>query len=680
MPDRKDIDISYNARGEITFRPDIFSPSAFGFLQRIFGGRRSGSALSECVNGFFASLEAPLTVVRNNHCPDLQNIFCQKTNDDIRHDIGQKIRRSSFYRKYDDELAGAVQNLGTEPVNSVPATGRTVRLPPSRPRVDADEVAPGTREITRTAPTDEARARARLTDYILDNYRVLDDQKFRTYQNTCPDLGASTGVNQQYCQFYYRDYRRVLTNLSQMIGAVKNRDVDEHEVLNAVACLPPREEFSDISDVLQSLEQSRDCAPIEPGGFRRFPSGRTTHNYLLKRNNDGVYEASVVINFQYLSGSLNGEQMMARANNCFNMLAPALKTPNGEQLRVRYLSPSQADSQLRPFERPRNINVTLNQGSLGANSELRGNTATFTDTFGCETIMHETLHYLGLCDEYEEHDKTPGTDGRNLADNYACRVVPRTNTIMSNHAEAIGAAVPLRFSCQCTDESCRQSLAATGGDAENTRSIMGQESPYQIFASAMNSCAPVEYRERVNFPNRDPGKRIVIHSETPGNIVFESRYLSSLPGRPLSSSRTIVRCNCQTPDCQRDLARGLERVKSAASGNSLISCPEHMRPIDETRQPLRFIQGATPVDPSREQTRVEGDVFHIVKTPPASAGLLAPNHMARIIYGNCSTGPAASYNQCQAFAYATASSPLCQSKSSTQCSDERYYLGVGGNQ
>ncbi len=685
MPERRDVDVSYNSRGEITFRPDIFRTSSFGFLRGLFGSRRPGTALSECVNGFFASLEAPLTVVRNNHCPDPENIFCQKTNDQIRQDIGEKIRHSSFYRKYDENLVGALGNLGSDPAPSTPVATttpqvnpRTVRLPPTRPRVDADEVAPQTREITRTTPTDEPLARARLTDYILDNYETFNEESFKSFRRNCPDLGSTTSTNSEFCSFYYRRYRRVLTNLGQMMGAVKARDVNDNEVLNAVACLPPRDQFSDISDVLQSLDQVRDCAPLEPGSFRRFPSGRTTHNYLLKRNADGVYEASVVVNFQYVSGSMNAEQMQTRANNCFNMLAPALRTPSGEQLRVRYYNPTEADSQLRPFERPTNINVTLNKGDIGPSAEVRGNTATFTDNFACETIMHETLHYLGLCDEYPETDHTPGADGRNLADNYACRVVPKTNTIMGQHSEAISTSVPLRFSCQCTDESCRQSLAANTPEAVNIRSIMGQKSPYQIFRSAMSSCHAVDYREMANFPNRNPGDRIVIHSETPGNIVFESRYLMSQAGRPLYSTRNVVRCNCTTPECTRDLARGLEEVKGMR-GNSLSVCPEHMRPTDTSRQPLRWLSGATPVDPTREQTRVEGDVFHIVKTPSGTPSLLAPNHMARIIYGNCSTGPAASYNTCQAFAYASLSSPTCSSKSASQCSDDRYYLGIGGN-
>lgn len=693
MPERRNVDVSYNDRGEISFRPNIFSNSPFGFLKTIFKGRRSGAALSECVNGFFASLEAPLTVVRNNHCPDPENIFCQKTNDQIRQDIGQKIRRSSFYRKYDDDLAGAMASLGSDPAPTTPSStpqttptttvtppipNRTVSLPPTRPRVDSDEVAPPTRDITRTTNTEDPRARARLTDYLLDNYETFNEENFKSFRRNCPDLGNTTSANASFCSFYYRRYRRVLTNLGELMGAVKARDVNETEVLNAVSCLPPRDQFSDISDVLQSLDQARDCAPLEPGSFRRFPSGRTTHNYLLKRNGDGVYEASVVVNFQYLSGTMNAQQMQTRANNCFNMLAPALRTPSGEQLRVRYYSPAEADAELRPYERPTNINVTLNQGSTGPSSELRGNTATFTDNFGCETIMHETLHYLGLCDEYEERDHTPGSDGKNLADNYACRVIPRTNTIMGQHSDAISASVPLRFSCQCTDESCRQSLAANTPEAANIRSIMGQKSPYQVFKSAMGSCRAVAYQEMPNFPLRNPGERIVIHSETPGNIVFESRYLMSQTGRPLYSTRNVVRCHCTTPECERDLARGLEYVKNT-SGNSLVSCPEHMRPLDPSRQPLRFIPGATPVDPTREQTRVEGDVLHIVKAPAGTPSLLAPNHMARIIYGNCSTGPAASYNTCQAFAYASLSSPVCSNKSSTQCSDDRYYLGIGGN-
>lgn len=548
-------------------------------------------------------------------------------------------------------------------------------------------------------------ARARALEYLLDNYRTLSSDDYRAFQRVCPRLDQTPGPNAGYCERAYRRYRRVISTATEMLAPLKGTTVEEATVANLLTCLPPREEFTDLSDILASLQQT--CSPLTVGESRRFPNPQTPgHSYNLKRVDGNTYEATVVVNFTRTSGDVSPAQMLQRSNECFQALAPYLKTPAGEQLRIRNITPSEAESQMNSFERPPALNITIEEGGDDPAKQVRGHAHAYTDNFKCETIIHETLHHLGLCDEYPESDNSipRNPDGTRRMDAAgiavpsmvewnSCRVVPKTNTIMSAMNTAVMDTIPLSISCQCragaAGDGCRAAMTSQDPRNVRARNLLTQPTALRVFQyPTMQKCGPITDSAELGRLRSltPPEQRLrLIGSDAENFIIVETNLSTSTTG--FSPWETFKRCRCQgNEDCRR----GFERGRAHLNGSepiSMASCPFEMEPRLPGDPLFRYLGGAGIARPG-QSTTFTSEGMNFVSTPVVrSQALLAPNHLPRIIFGGCQTGPASTYNRCAAFSqrarpevvpeYCAAYPERCCSSRPSECNNDEYFLGLG---
>lgn len=173
------------------------------------------------------------------------------------------------------------------------------------------------------------------------------------------------------------------------------------------------------------------------------PTG-VEQRYRLRRISEKDYIVDLRVRFQ--GSDLIAQKIMRdNAAKCLAEAAPFLKGPNGESLRIQYSE----DASL-----PENI-INIEKAGIRDDSHHYGG-----DT-ECSRVLHETLHLLGLVDEYVETEKgfyvnpetgKPFNDGNKAA--YDCRAIGPKDSIMAYHDLAYSQILP-RYkakyhTCQCT--------------------------------------------------------------------------------------------------------------------------------------------------------------------------------------------------------------------------------------
>jgi hypothetical protein len=147
-----------------------------------------------------------------------------------------------------------------------------------------------------------------------------------------------------------------------------------------------------------------------------------------------------------------------KMNACFNLLAPFLKGPDNKKIEIHAVG----DRNIPP------VNINIQSGDYRSNNE------NFQEEINCPTIFHETLHLLGLEDEYRENTrgyirdpmtkraKYVETDAKILA--YDCRAIGPADSIMSDPEGAVLSVIQNvkreKTTCICakSESRCLQSV------------------------------------------------------------------------------------------------------------------------------------------------------------------------------------------------------------------------------
>ncbi len=502
---------------------------------------------------------------------------------------------------------------------------------------------------------------------MLSNYTDLRDEQVQGFMTHCPRFQNTTGPNQAYCQSVYNNKKDLIDGMAERLGRVRNETISEESTIGVISCLPVAPPaFTDLEAILRRLDGREECAPMAAGDFK-------VSKFLLTRKPDNNYDAVVNIDFQQVNGNLSAAAMTSKINQCLAEFTPHMRTPAGETLNIRVMSPAQVNSIYPIGQRPSVSVVRMHQGLIpnpdGTSSQFRADAENYPDNISCPVILHETLHHLGLCDEYHEVSSAilpnqPAGSTKTFADAFSCRVVPARNTVMAQHTAAIAESVPLRVDCKCSTDACRNTLAATNPESRAIQQMMTRRTdiPYSV----MRLCRD-EYLNPTVHPMREPEKSTVLISSTANTLSFENRSLSPFPGTAGSGpklivNRRLINCNCNgDAQCIADLEKTTETVRNSPAATS---CP------NETTA----LPSPTMVAGPGESSRVEGDVLRIVTTPNNSDSLLTANHFNRIIFRNCTTGPVANYNQCASFAYRGTADADCGNKPAA-CSNDGFFLG-----
>jgi hypothetical protein len=193
--------------------------------------------------------------------------------------------------------------------------------------------------------------------------------------------------------------------------------------------------------MVNGMNEIGECGLPAVGEARRFIRNRNTSagsSYYLDRLPDSggkpVLRASVNLQFVGPGGAASPQaaQMADRVRQCYQLVSPKLKGPNGEQLTLNLLNnPTDTQSVRR---------ITLIDNSI------RADAGTWSAQSNCETMIHETMHILGLCDEYRErstqwvyYDQKRFVRGPGFNPDEAlsdCRVAGPNDSIMSHDCSA----------------------------------------------------------------------------------------------------------------------------------------------------------------------------------------------------------------------------------------------------
>jgi hypothetical protein len=668
MPELREVEIYYAPNGQLAFRPDIFRGSFSLF--RIFRKRRSSANVDECLRSFMITIPQAVSNYQEARCSGSSDPVCNLSAQQISGDASRKIRTSSFYKKYQNDLA-SVQDLFPGPVISerpvTPQTPVVANTPVT--------IRPFGKRIIARPEENPDLARTRLLDYMIDNYSKIADVK--EFARFCPQMGNTTGANAAYCQDRHSRNNVFLTNLSQMFTAVRGEPITQARLLQSTECLPPSVgEFRDLEDILNKLDQKDECSPLNVGDhklFRKAPGGTpawyTSGNYLLKKTSDDTYEATLNLDFVSAGGTMSSQEMLARVQSCLAHAGPSLRGGDGSRLNIKVLSPQQIEAQIPRSERPlpELINIIPDQVRLenGTMTDNEINSENFHSGIDCPTVTHEILHHLGFCDEYREErtNIVPGLT-RSRAVEWSCRVVPSAPSIMNNHVQVYNAAVPQQLSCECVNDGCRNTLRGSDARSVASRKILMTSTSYDLLGGLSSICATPEYLPTVDdIP--EPDKAFTNIVSRPGVLSFQSRSILNENGRFRISPKNIT-CTC--PEGQVGCPAALARVAALMARNpSITTCPLHTQKSSDNSTPS---QGAT--------TSINDNGFTFVTTPQMSS-LLSPNQFDKILTGNCRQGPSSLYKRCAEFAYIAQDSSTCSEKPA-ECGDDNQYLGRGSEQ
>lgn len=431
----------------------------------------------------------------------------------------------------------------------------------------------------------------------------------------------------------------------------------QEECHNCTTILP------DFAPFVQTMRRQNNCnreLGIGEGRVMDQQAGSSipvNRQYTLYRRDERSYEA--VFNMNFRSGnpapSWPGAvaQMEERARRCVAMIPP-INGPEGKRLRLRVINDS--DAQFGNTKPPR-IDINVIRAPLPTDT-FRGSAADFQESFQCGTIVHELLHYAGLCDEYKEGIYTGEHD-----QSAACRPWGPTDSIMSDGMlTAYDASVGAPQSCDLSGDpklvqffnssSPLQNVALRRGyyDLQGVlwRSL-GLSMTTPLESPTMVCCKQVPGSSVDITPTADT-RRLSVVSANVNLLEFDNiGYSLDNPASP-RFYKTRYKCDPSTVSgpqraCQRFNQHIKPQLLAAADPRlEMMGCPYGSRALAPTRFDIA------------PGTRVKsGDVLHLRNRGNARP-LLHAGHFSRILAGSCSAPQpdaiaANQYDQCAQYSY-----------------------------
>lgn len=369
----------------------------------------------------------------------------------------------------------------------------------------------------------------------------------------------------------------------------------------------------------------------------------TDHKGTLKYLGNQVYEMAFQLNFTAdSSATVTPEVMMNRVRNCLDAARPGLRGPNGEQLNLIALTPTQANAM--GDLKPPAINITITE------PRVRGRAEVYSSDFRCDTILHELLHFAGLCDEYRDTGEDENAS--------SCRALGPGDSLMSDGMDvAFDDSVGELGRCDLPSSSPHLPLLRSANPV--LRELVMRKKSFQIgnFNTGSVGLPAGSPEPKATFcveseaviaelPTSADAQFNRLITNTASSIAVES-YLTPrlLPnGTPEAVHKTVLRCNCPAGNaaCTQFLAlMRPEAVAITSPSRKVYTCPD----FDTRQAPTNFTMPTG-------QFQLQGTTVHY-RNRPNGRSMLHPAHFARIINGPChiaSTPDAVKrYNECARF-------------------------------
>ncbi len=178
------------------------------------------------------------------------------------------------------------------------------------------------------------------------------------------------------------------------------------------------------------VSDGQSCGRIPVGGYAKMEGllnyfdDPAQGEYLLMRKPpvNGVDQYDIVLNYQW---NPVDPQMNDRFMACMNDYNPYLRGPNGEQMTIRLPLPSDP---ILPKGHTVAVSLAFQGGGVagGGGGE---NALQWNPYMDCSTILHETMHHLGLVDEYP--------------DSTTCRSLGPSDSLMTRPMSAASGVLPI---------------------------------------------------------------------------------------------------------------------------------------------------------------------------------------------------------------------------------------------
>jgi hypothetical protein len=193
-------------------------------------------------------------------------------------------------------------------------------------------------------------------------------------------------------------------------------------------------------NLVNGWKTAEQCAPVLPGQSVYFNGNLYFKNAAHTVENESAPlkppKYTLTMNFEFVKADGNeveelNETWHKKFSECMAKVNPHLKGPGGAQLTIKLADVN--DFQLPPDE-------------IKISDVERGHAQNWNRNSDCPTIIHETLHHLGLKDGYKEQNRPKteiGQDGlehmtseEGLPPLYDCRVLEPRDSMMTDPWEA----------------------------------------------------------------------------------------------------------------------------------------------------------------------------------------------------------------------------------------------------
>lgn len=306
----------------------------------------------------------------------------------------------------------------------------------------------------------------------------------------------------------------------------------------------PTAEFEN-SALVQSLEQVNEgfqCT-LPAIGETRSISGLLNgvrQDFALKPLSSNTFEVGFNLRFE-------NQMMQERTARCYEQSNDYLRDGLGRNIRFKILSASELSS-LEPSNRPQELVIT-------SNNNTEENAGNFHTNFSCATILHETLHWVGLHDEYhnnrranyikrdnrgeieqtitwqevsqmtaqEVRELNQNTDFERQLQYNDCRPNPDSPSIMNSVNAFLADKLPRYVVCPCTGASC-ETLRQRG-----SATPFGGRSAICNAPGAITTSSAQIYSTREEIPSLDPNTTAVVAMEpTSDEPVLRNAYVEKI--------------------------------------------------------------------------------------------------------------------------------------------------------
>lgn len=397
------------------------------------------------------------------------------------------------------------------------------------------------------------------------------------------------------------------------------------------------------------------CDPLETGEQRHVKKDNFSQDFMLRKTAENKHQIVLNLDFAYKTGGLSPNEMMNRVRQCLKNINPNLGSEDN-QLEIIAITPEEAKSKPSLSKlAPAKISIE------GPN--FRSHSASYSDAAECTTIVHETLHLLGLCDEYPERDKS--------LMNATCRIVTTQDSIMRNKDEALDRSLQHETQCECKPGTQCDNIMSSNN--ENAKNLYLSETDHDLIDGWFQSDYCTNGPSRALPASEIPTKAMEVSSETADEIGLKIYKPQAQTKGVLYYAEYTLNCKFAPKTTPPDLNEE-ERQRFRASKELLkqrvamaprrSSCPPGVKELSHKNK-LAGNPGAS----------LRAGVLTIEKD--SEKPLLSPNHMARILSGNCTTR-ASNYRKCANLGYSGINESKCNKTDRANCSEDNF-LNVSGD-